>query len=491
MFTGALTTARLKAIATLMVLSTCGCAGKTQVTSFVVHGDASELFGSGTRLKAHYLDGGSGARYLIAFHDTELGIECNFVETSQGRYACLPLRSLSTFAGSSCTQPVVQTPQSFCNNEPSVAAGDSFTVASTDCSALQGVFSAVEQEAVDSTSWIDQAGSCTSHGALPSAWSTKSEPLTQFVRGTASLVGAPEATQAVRVTAEDGAFTNLALTANGEPCTAYADLERCVPGPVTQRSFIAFVDASCSEKAVAEVRVPIRDQCIGAQPRYLVETSTSCAAETAVHALGDRLDPYVLLGGCQLLSSSDPRGTEGNSYYRIGKPVSSAEFAVVHAAALGTGELTVRGFTDGDGVPIRTAPTVSFTERGSWALRDGTRCNVLLAPDGQLHCVPQIAGEDSVFSDAGCTQPLTRYRPGCPNAKIEYLAAGDLRSCPPRFDHIFAAREYSGPVYRTSSTPGQCIPDGLDQEDPPPSFLSHGEAVSPDHFPLVLDTTDQ
>src|SRR5882757_11328851 len=75
-----------------------GCGGKahadmpvsTAAAPTFTTADSSAFFGSGSRLKAHVQDGGSGARALLDFYDTELDANCTFVENASGEYHCLP-----------------------------------------------------------------------------------------------------------------------------------------------------------------------------------------------------------------------------------------------------------------------------------------------------------------------------------------------------------------------------------------------------------------
>ena len=497
MFGGRVKSAATTMISVLLALSTQACGGRAEDAPFVVRGDTSTLFGSGTRLKAHYLDGGGGARYFRAFHDTDLDIECRFVETSPDEYRCLPVNGTSTFSDSTCSMPTTSV-GSLCANDPEWTVGAMFTVGSTDCSARVGAFSLVDQIQLESTFSLEPSGACRQSPGklLPTDWTMKPEPLTQFVHASASFVGQANETQFIRVTADDGAYSNVELVAGNdhEPCTPVQALGRCVPGPFTQRAQSVYADADCTDDAsIAQAYLRFAQRCTGVRPQYLVESKAeSCKLETTVYRLGDQIfDPYSSQGSCSPLSESAPAGFQGNSFYRVGQPASIEIFPVFHEASIGSGELSVAGYTDSAGGLIQYAPSGEFidTGGGAWKLRDGTPCRLLTDPNGQRRCVPKFVTDGTLlgsgyFSDASCAQSVYEYTPSCDGSKPRYLIDGNLSLCSSTFDQAYVVDDYLGPVYAIQND--VCVL----YEHGERHFVKAGESVSADHFPLVADITD-
>jgi len=203
------------------------CGGKSQISPFVARGDSSALFHSGTRLKAHYLDGGGGARALVAFHDTQQDVECNFLETAPGEYWCLPKLVTFTYADAACAEPTLEG-RTLCPDQ-SVSAGMLISAGSTDCTAMYGAFSLDAPQAQIATFLLPrglgtECEALTPEPSTKPGWTTKPVDLQRFVRGTVSIVGSPNGTRVERISTADGAFVNAELVAGSERCSG--DLTR-------------------------------------------------------------------------------------------------------------------------------------------------------------------------------------------------------------------------------------------------------------------------
>ena len=148
--------------------------------------DSSPFFGSGARLKAHVQDGGSGARALIDFYDTELDANCTFVENASGEYHCLPDRLANSYFDANCAEPAFIGTDSA---EAPPRAGMLVVSYWSSCDKMVVPYSLVEEQPVTQLySWID--GTCYPATVFPdSAWTVQPEPLARFSSSALSAVG--------------------------------------------------------------------------------------------------------------------------------------------------------------------------------------------------------------------------------------------------------------------------------------------------------------
>ena len=489
-------TSRLAASSAVLGLALSACGGKSETATLPplsANGDATLLFASGTRLKAHYLDGGGGARALLAFHDSLLDIACNFVETAVGQYACLPIAQTIYFADAGCTAPTFAA--SSCPNVPAPVAGELVSAPSVDCTAQVAPFSLDSQQMQAAAFSLSTYGGCASSSmsspAAQAAWTTRPEPLARFVHGTLSVVGAAGGLQATRITGDDGAYTALELLSARRPCTpiTFGIVERCVPEPLAQQYGDAYADSSCTDANVAIASLTPAQQCAAASPQYLVESTSSsdaCTVESAVYTLGDPLSSvFVGLDSCMETDLSRFIRS-GELFYRMGAPVTASAFSALRTARIGTGMLTLWSYIDSAGTPLLARGQPS--RGGDWALADGTLCQLLDDPSGQKRCVHDSAttGSSGYFSDDGCTEPIYDVDTSCSSRAIAYLVAAAYDTCSSRFTQANAAKPYSGPIYSNQS--GSCQPYPFTSSGR--AFAVPGDVIDPATFPAVGDTTD-
>jgi len=464
------------------------CGGKTETTKApsvgVARGDSSLLFASGTRLKAHYLDAGGGARQLLAFHDSVLDIECRFVETAAGSYACLPVRETSVFSDADCSAPVLDVIGP-CPNAPAPLAGELISARSTDCSARVAAYSVDGRQAQAQTSVLSLYGVCqlwAAGGEPHTVWTTKPEPLARFVQGTVSTVGAAGGVQATRVTADDGAFTTLELVSAGVPCIpgSVDGVLRCLPALSGQPFVGAYTDANCTDQKVAIVTSNLSERCAARQPQYQVETTSLNCGTTTIYTLGDPLS--TVFGKDNRCESLNLNRFGGRSFYRIGAPVSSSVFPEAGVVQISNEAITMRFFADRTGVPLLQA-------FGPWTLPDGTPCSIFTDPGGQKRCLHDwlMKGFTAYFADASCTQPIyiTEHL-SCSSQKLSYIVDAQVSPCRADFTHVYAPTPYSGPVYTSSSESCQLI----DMSTRNSAFLAAGDPVDSSVFPALVEATE-
>ncbi len=479
------------------------CGGKSETTGappalvdVPVNGDACSLFASGTRLKAHYLDGGGGACKLLWFYDSLLDIECKFVETALGQYRCLPLRYTSSFSDAGCTAatlPIVGA----CSDEPALARGDLITATSADCSAMVGAYSLDTEQTAESPYYLSGGSVCfePSVSAAPELqWTARAEPITRFVRATAAVIGAAGGLQAWRITAEDGAFTTKDLLVDSASCSPIGvdGVTRCVPGTSSTRFQPNVGDTTCPQPMnVAQASLTTREQCAGERPRYLFEaTGDGCSRSGTIFALGERLSSFTAQGAC---AASAPVPDRNVPLYRIGAPVAGSDFQEVRSAQVGSGALTISCFMDSAGTPIGIQSEI--TGRADWSLDRGLPCQLFVDENGAKRCVPAAQAMDNTknFADERCSEPIYALELYCERRAISYLLEGVVGPCPfsarvndPSFTHAYVAAAYSGPVYATFSGDCQAYPD----PHPGVVFYTTGQEVRPEEFPLVRETSD-
>jgi hypothetical protein len=467
------------------------CGGKSEATKsapFVAHGDSLFVFGSGARLKAHYLDGGGGARQLLAFHDIQLDLECNFVATSAGQYACLPVTQTGSFSDAACTAPTF-TDQSSCASPHS--AGELISARSNDCAAQVGAYSLVAEQEQAQSYAVSYYGGCsasTPSSPVPTAWTTQPESLARFVQGTLSIVGAPSGTQATRVTGSDGAFVDLGLVAAGVPCTPIQidGMQRCVPEPIAQLLYYTYSDSSCTRQDIALVGRTIAAQCAGTLPRYLVEsTSSDCSVQSVIYALEE--PPTQLYTGVDTCAAYTPVGSLFKPLYRAGSRVAPTSFALAHSVSVGSSEVTLDCFADDAGTPIALVGAIG--RAGSWALKGGPTCFALADANGQRRCLSNLLGfgTPTSFSDENCTQAIYSDDVGCAGS-IAYLVDATYATCVPSFTEVFVAKPYMGPVYTTQS--GSCQLSEFPANAGNPPYFMPGDPVDPSAFPAINELTD-
>lgn len=477
-----------RALVGALVSALTACGGQTRMESDPSR-DTRALFGSGTRLKAHYFDAGGGARQLIDFRDTELGIDCQFVESATGQYHCLPLASTIWFADSECLEPAYPSRTECKSGAPPVRM---VTARRDDCDTLARPYSVVEQQAVYPLYSRLLAGQClpTSNSEPTEVLRLAPEPLSRFVSGSASLVGSASGVQGRRVTGDDGSFVNLGLAAEGEPCTEYsfATSTRCVRGdPIVAPHDYNFSDSSCTLPAAISSS-STEQRCAGRRPHYLLELDgNGCPFSARAFALGDSLEQAYSTRNEQSTCEPIELGSEnsqGPFAFAVGDSVPETDLPQTFPTRFGSGALTVFGWSDERGVPLWST---SFGRvDGLWALRDGAPCSLFSDPNGTVHCIrdAMLASRSSLtyFSDALCTRDVFDARIGC-GRRARYLVEG-YDYCTRRFTTLSATKPYDGPVFSLNG--GSCELTTQATE----YLVQSGAKVDPNTFPVVSNQVD-
>ena len=439
--------------------------------------DSSVFFGSGTRLKAHVLDGGSGARALLDFYDSELETQCNFVENASGEYHCLPTQFAASYFDENCTEPAL------ISAGADTRAGMLVSVVSSNCEALIGPYSSAEELAVPRLYSL-VSGHCLEFTiSLPSAWTLKPEPLTRFASGALSVVGEEGEAQALRATAEDGAYTNLSALDQGQPCIGiqFDQAERCVRTPFAHAMPDLYPNDKCSGgPELAYTTLRRTDSCAGrSAKRALVPSPRACGSESTLRAVLDPISSVFQDNGSGNCSPLDPAYFAA-AVYRMGEQVPSAEAPVLSSLIVGSGALTLGATANRLGTPL----TPSFFS--DWRLESGERCTRYQDPDGLTRCVPgiDVYPSTNTYADSNCTQQLAQTSPcgRAPSHVLEVEQDGLGKTV------LLAARiaqPHTGPVYALQS--GECQPfQGVGF-----SRFKGGAAVDLDTFPIITEITER
>jgi hypothetical protein len=478
-------------------LSACGGKSLTEIPR--AQRDTSALFGSGTRLKAHYWDGGDGARELVDFYDSELQASCEFVESTSGQYECLPTLRTFDFFDADCSEPAYR---ALCGKEPP-HAGQLVSSFSAECEALVNVYSLGEERAVSALYSLG-TGECVAHVSPPkTAWSLVHEPLTRFVQGSLSVVGAEGGLQASRVTGDDGAFTNLGLMAEGKPCSQVMvrGVPHCMPGLFAAPSGNAFEDASCEGPMLAIGNISDGERCAGQRAEYVREAKPeNCVPNDSLHvALDDVGDVYYAnyVGSTnQCVAWSSSADSERYSFYHTGAELSAEHAPPMGNARVGTGSLKLSCQTDREGVPLFSADAHALIPQ-AWQTESGQNCGPIPDLNGTLRCVPfslglptPTPGELGPFSDASCTQRVVGLTQGqCSNALQDYayfIEAQSVTSCTSALAHAYRVQPYSGPLFEQRD--GTCTPAS---PWPKEAYIVPGAEIDLASFPLITDVTEQ
>lgn len=372
-------------------------------TDHTVPPSSATLFESGTRLRAHVLDGGDGAAVFVDWWDSELDETCAFMDVVDGSKRCVPIPVHTSyrvvFADSACTVPAVlafATPLDYAfETLPS-------------CSEAVVRVHRVGAEIGSTVAYQSVDGACTSEpisGAV--LFSLEPVDTTRFVSATVGLERRGGLSVEV-LTAEDGA-KQLGRTIDTErmqPCTTrIADSEatalfpRCVP----QSEWIVdgyFTSPDCSSGEGGAFYCSF-EGCDA--PALAVRRTPSDACATPVFQLFE-------IGPAE--RSYADRPSEGCVEVTFGPctfhpprtEIAPGTFPEIADGALGTGRLRALVRTAaGDARPILSRNLFRDEERAEL-------CRPMMFDDDVLRCVSidakVINSYETHYTDAACTRRI-------------------------------------------------------------------------------------
>lgn len=384
------------------------------------------LYSGGTRIKARFYQTSDGTLSFLGWNDTQIGIECRFTPSSDGKIRCLPSQAIAYassyyYRDAACTQRIAYYSPGRC---PTPVRYISFTD-QTACPSRTRIY-AVGTRLATQTAYYNGGSGCqqTTFGTGTELYDLGAEvPASTFVGATEQIGPDLGGVARADILADDGARGVYRFVEPTRNVTCYfrdaADgAYRCLPSEAYVSQSI-YANPSCTTLAVS--------RGTSACPPPNVATSTTaqgCGSVARVFGVGGAATPYYMGSTCTALSSS------GAQYYSVGAEIPLSSFAEGRVAVAGgtarvrPKELVLRG-----GEPYPSG------------LRDTQRnedCSFGMAIDGAFRCLPQSSASVYFFSDAQCTQRLA-YRvtqAGCtqqPTVAQDY----DDSTCPPKY-HVYS-----------------------------------------------------
>jgi hypothetical protein len=445
-------------------------------------------FASGSRLRAHYFET-PGGRLFIDFKDTRLGISCKFGTAGDGRIRCLPVDRMAIgYSDAACTRPIGAHQKYRCGGlRPFYISRIAPDACVTGAAAESPAYLLGAPRFDTQYFTLDDAGRCTAQPTPPNVDTFDLTPVDPTTLAAASEVHPAAEGLAVRVLlGDDGAqevVGPLLDAAGGRQClrlglAAPATTQPCLPLPFAFGD--GFADAHCALPAAT-----IAAEC-GAPGIAVVAAGTGCAPTWSLFSVGGRLanlyggDP----GSCALTAPSP-----GQAAYALGAALAPNAFPIVSAAPVGPGSPSVVVDTTASGRPLWTNGFLVLDDRHP------TLCNAVAAVDGTLRCVapglPALRGDDALFADAACTQPIVDAAPvGCDTAlpALGYRTAHAVASClDNRMLSTFAIGAPLSPQTIYSNRAGGC--DAM-PASPSAHYHAVGATMPLSALPQVVEKTD-
>lgn len=361
--------------------------GVGQVTTGT--GLSTFAFKSGTRLRAHVIDGGGDARSFEGWYDSALGMDCVSTVVAGQPNRCLPPQVDGVvYVDAACTSAAASfDASSFPNGAPSYVV-EPHAGAQT-CDAYRAW--QVGAEAVAPTIYaLGPDGACAAAGVDVTVRALTPVPLDTFAELDVSdehILGLDWR----RVeNGPDGAFRAVsALEApNGSACAVFVSRpdgnRACVPTDrVRQRP--TFADGACGEPAIA------LDKCeIAATYRIVDVDPDPCQLDAAkIYAAGDIVASVYEGEACV---------STGQKGRRLGELLQPA-FTTFPYPEPRSGTGVVMTLDTASGVPVRADGT--FFRNYETLLG----CTVARTSDG-TRCVPSFAAHAHTFADDACATPI-------------------------------------------------------------------------------------
>lgn len=440
-------------------------------------GDGSEAappFRSGSRLRARYLDGGVGARELLAWFDTELGAECSFQFGPDGELRCMPGRAANRgtiyFADAACQVPILLA--------RTCAAPEHLLVPVDPPNTCLGERPAYRPYRVDPRAEVRATvhvvasadEGCIATPADGQQWhAMEALPLDELAVATLSVTPIDDALGQEVLTGADGssqwfAMHDMVLDRRCQPLDVAGE-RRCVPTDEAVHEDDYFHDAGCATEFVGAIE--LEPECA---PPIVVRRSQ----DDAVFAVADEVVADEVFTGteCHPLLPPPPL----RRYFVAGDPLPADVMPALDEVGIGEGRAQLQHDTTVNGTPLRS--------RGEW--RDtqlDTPCAPLRLENGDYVCAPWIGGGSRYFEDAACELELYAVE-GEPDDSptLTTLLAWSTVCDDVRWGGARAVDEpYDAPVYDTFCQPS----DGPDHP-----LYRLGEDVSSGTFAILPVVTE-
>ena len=384
----------------------------------------SDGFRSGSRLRAILESAGSVQRF-VGWHDTQLGIDCQFALDAEGTERCLPQDGFggTAYSDANCKNRAALIPTKL--GKPAYALDSAYQFV---CGKGPQVLAVGKALAITQT-YSEQNGQC-----LPDSFTVPADQSVYALSAAVPPSAFVAASEIVREARDARLSANVRVASDGSRETvSFFDRQRnaecnlrehqgadfgCVPEARAYENFY-FSDAKCS--AQVAYHPGYAQQVCGRIPTIVEHTApfftdtyfeVGAAVTTGVFSnFGEGCMPYT------------PNVTLGYSYYALGKAVAWEAFAQASSANEGVGRLKQNTLRNAGGLVLSRLEFYDSTLE--------TRCRATLAADLDTRCLPTDTVSTNQFADAECKQPLFEVPTGgaAPKASdfIEaYLPTGGL-----------------------------------------------------------------
>lgn len=372
---------------------------------------------SGSRLRAHYWDGGDGATMFIDWHDTALDITCQFAADASGTLRCLPVRGstiaiyTTRFLDDACTQRGVLVAGLPARRVPPYATttgalcGDEAPIVSVNVIAAEASPSKLGYTQRDTRCLPFDLSSDEAMFAI-----TPIEPSIFLPAHTAIERRGPRLDVEV-VVADDGArqLGRMLDHDRGASCAPLSGVPplaitpsvagaTCLPAVVGLPAEVS-LRTDCTDATMGGWDCPQRDGCNQTSFAIVATASISnCTTTYDVIALAtEAASTYEsATGPCSNLTYGSCK------FYPQSALVDWSTFPALARGGLGTGRLSRNVLVaEGDG------RVLGESKLGFWDGERSANCQPRSFSDQIVRCLPEgTAVIGGFFADAACTQPL-------------------------------------------------------------------------------------
>jgi hypothetical protein len=412
------------ALAVVLVCGACGgSATHPEPEAGASAAPPSGTYHQGSRLRAHFWDGGGGATAFIDWYDSLLSISCAFGVGEDGKRRCLPTAQApsgpSLYLDAACTKPA--------RTGATTAFEVSLATAAT-CIGADVTLHVDVLTSVIATSLYSSDGTSCVPAIVPAGTTVAAvQPAdpSQFLEVDTVVEDRGGGLDLEVLVAKDGT-RQLGRTLDHARSVACIDQHgRCI-ATTASGSSPAFTDPSCTQTVVGAFGCYIDRGC--PPPPFAVDATTdpaSCATTlTGVHALA--ATPVFAYEGSSG-SACMPAGVNQNvcGFFPEAAAVDVATFPAMSDGRIGTGRLVEPTVNGPDG------RLVADVGSGFLDTQSGQSCQPASFADGVSRCVGQLANVslagERFFADAACTQPLALVESagGCSGTPAAYAAQYD------------------------------------------------------------------
>jgi hypothetical protein len=433
----------------------------------------ARLYSGGTRLRARFHRTSDGTFAFIGWNDSQIGIDCRFAVSSDGRLRCVPSTPLAYvytspgyFKDASCTQRIAVHGTGPCAATPRYASMDDRTV----CPERTRIYALGAKLATTTAYYRDAGGGPCQQTTWSGAdlYDVGAEvAATAFVAATEQTGPDLGGVARADLTADDGArgFSRFVDVARAQTCyfrDATDGSLRCLPSGDAYVSTSTFANASCT--------IPAASRSATACPAPTTAQSSTpqgCSYVTRVFSVGASAPtPYYQGASCTSFNGGS------SQYFAAGAEIAPTSFADARVVPPSGGarvqakQLLLRG---GEPYPF--------------GLRDTQRnedCYFMNAGDGTSRCLPSAGAQVYFYTDAQCTQRIaSRYTGGGCATPPTLAQQYDDSTCPAR-TRLFAVGSPIAPGTLYVKTTSGCLQTStssttfyaLGAEVPASSFVS-------------------